>query len=37
MTREELKEIANELPLKQTFTVAMIFNIAIMILTIITL
>lgn len=37
MTREELKEIANELPLKQTFTVAMIFSIAIMILTIITL
>lgn len=37
MTIEELKEIANELPLKQTFTVAMIFNIAIMILIIITL
>ena len=37
MTRKELKEIANELPLKQTFTVAMIFNIVIMVLEIITL
>ena len=37
MTREELKEIANELPLKQTFTVAMIFNVTIMVLAILTL
>lgn len=37
MTKEELKEVANELPLKQTFIVAMVFNLLVIIAMIITL
>lgn len=37
MSKEELIEVANELPLKQTFIVAMAFNLLIIIAMIITL